>query len=815
VVAIPNAPEPKSAVRIEIPYFQPFELFWSELSELGVRRAYYKGVTTVSTEDHCAKPQIAVPFEAAWSEEHLRSVWETSLDGFRLTDQNGRIIRVNAAYCRLFDKSRDELEGEPFTCTYHQDDQAQLGLWHAARLQGGTTPTRAEWDVRRANGSRLALDASYSVIDGKHGRVVLTVLRDMTASKQAQQQLRRNEEKFRSLVETTPDWIWEMDPAGQLTYSNAGVFAILGYRPEEIVGHSVAPLVDPEDRARLESALAGASSPNPGWKGCIIRWRHKDGTPRYLQSYAAPILDNNGLITGYRGIDHDVTGQRELLARFNQAQKLESIGRMAGGIAHDFNNLLTVILGYADQALAKLFASDPLFIPLSEIERAGRRAADLTRQLLTFSQRHVVQPELLDLNSVIAETERMLRRVIGEDVALATSLCADLKPVLVDRGQVAQVLLNLAVNARDAMPRGGDILIETSHQEISATSPLVGGQTMTAGSYVVLTFTDTGMGMDEHIRARAFEPFFTTKSPDKGSGLGLSTVYGIVKQAGGYIWVYSEQMKGTTFKIYLPAAQGTATPPATPPVPADLRGTETILLVEDQEEVRNYVVRSLQPLGYTVLAAAGAEDALRVARHYERPIDLVLSDVVMPGLPSSDMVRQVTKLHPELTRIVYMSGYPQDLVVSKVDLNQSVWYLSKPFTPQIVAAKIREVLGPRRRPCLLIVDDESAVRTFLATVLLNRGYEIFEAENGKQAVEMLKTKPIDLMISDLAMPERDGIETIQYARRAHTSIKIVSISGRFTGDVLKASRLLGADRSLAKPVSPERLIETVRELLEA
>jgi PAS domain S-box-containing protein len=751
-------------------------------------------------------------FATAWSEAHLRRLWEGSLDGFRVTDEGGIIVRVNPACCRIFGKTREEMEGAVFTCCYREDARAEVMAVHNSCLNGHSVPIRTEWDLPRSDGQRLCLEVSYSAIAAAGGRVVLSILRDVTAQKRSQEELQKNEEKYRGLVETTPDWIWEVDLAGRLTYSNASVQGILGYQPEEVVGHSMAWLLDPADGRGMEERLSGVGAERRGWKNLVLRWRHKDGSWRYLESYASPILDMHGKVAGYRGVDRDITEQRAMLQRFDQAQKLESIGRLAGGIAHDFNNLLTVILGYSNQVLDKLFPSDPLHGPVSAIEKAGRRAADLTRQLLAFSRRQAVQPALLDLNSIIADTERMLRRVIGEDIALSTSLCPDLKLVVADPGQIAQVLMNLAVNARDAMPKGGEILIATSHVEISDTSAQ-GSAGLWPGSWVLLTFSDTGIGMDEYVQSRLFEPFFTTKQPEKGTGLGLSTVYGIVKQAGGHIWVYSELMKGSTFKIYLPAIQGAAASPAPETAAPDPRGTETVLLVEDQEEVRKFVVQSLEPLGYAVLPASSPADCLKLLEHYDKPIDLVVTDMVMPGMSGSQLVAKIEKLRPEIRRVLYMSGYAEELVLSPDNIKTGVWYLSKPFTRQMLAAKIREAVSSKSKPSVLVVDDEEDVRRFLADVLRDDGYEVSEAANGKLAFEALKQHRVDLMITDLAMPVWEGIETIQQVRQAHPSIKIISISGRFSDEILHATRLLGADTTLAKPISAELLRQTAFELL--
>ncbi len=392
----------------------------------------------------------------------------------------------------------------------------------------------------------------------------------------------------------------------------------------------------------------------------------------------------------------EIAERKRLEEQLLQAQKMETIGRLAGGIAHDFNNLLTAIIGYSSILLRHCSQDHPLRAEIEEIEKAGQRAAALTSQLLSFSRKQVLQPRVVDLNSVVTNLERMLRRLIGEDVELVTVLKPELGRVRVDPGQIEQVIMNLAVNARDAMPAGGKLTIETDNVELDEHYARE-HVSVRPGPYVMLAVSDTGCGMDKETQAHIFEPFFTTKERGKGTGLGLATVYGIVKQSGGNIWVYSEPGQGTTFKLYFPCVAGQAEmlTQKTESV-SQLRGTETILLVEDDQQVQSLAARVLREQGYKVLETSNGKEALHLAAHYLAEIHLVLTDVVMPGMSGRVLVDHLKSLRPEL-RVLYLSGYTDDTIVHHRVLDPGASFLQKPFTPQGLARKVREVLGEAKR----------------------------------------------------------------------------------------------------------------------
>lgn len=507
--------------------------------------------------------------------------------------------------------------------------------------------------------------------------------------RRAEEALARSELTYRSLVEDSPFGIFQTAPDGRLLAVNPALVTILGYdAAAELLERNLVRDVylDSEDRVRrIEDVTRRGSF------SAESVWRRKDGKTVTVRQTGRAVRDAQGRVESFNVIVEDITERKELEAQFRQAQKMEAVGRLAGGVAHDFNNLLTAILGCADLLLETLGPEAPEREDVGEIRKAARRAADLTRQLLAFSRQQVLEPQVLDLNVLVPNLEKLLHRLIGEDIELRTALGTRLGAVKADPGQLEQVIVNLAVNARDAMPDGGRLTIETSNIELDETYAAEHFPTQ-PGSYVLLAVTDTGTGMDAETKSHIFEPFFTTKGLGKGTGLGLATVYGIVKQSGGYLWVYSEPGRGTSFKIYLPRVMETPEP-ARPAQGAavSLRGSETILLVEDDEMVRTLTRRLLEANGHTVLLASRGEEALELLRDLKTRIHLLVTDVVMPGMSGRDLADQVQTLRPGI-KVLYLSGYTDDAIVRHGVLEPGVSFLQKPFTADILARKVREVL---------------------------------------------------------------------------------------------------------------------------
>lgn len=518
------------------------------------------------------------------------------------------------------------------------------------------------------------------------GRIIVHVA-DLTAHRQALDALGTSERRFRALLEHAADAIYAVGPDGRLLDVNQRACRNLGYTEEELKTMSVRdidPITSAEDIRDIWTRVSlGESVTIEGTH------RRKDGT-------TFPVEVSVGLIeTEARpvmlALARDITARRRLEAERRQGQRLEAIGQLAGGIAHDFNNLLTVILGSGDLLRQKWPPTAPGREEVEDICKAADRAAALTQQLLAFSRRQVLTSEVLDLNTVVTDMATLLHRVIGETIDIQTTLGANLGAIRADRGQLEQVLTNLAVNARDAMPRGGILRIATANVTLDATSSVTSLDAR-PGSYVSLSVADTGMGMNSEVQAHLFEPFFTTKEVNRGTGLGLATVYGIVAQSDGHIAVESEVDKGTTFTIFFPRVE-TTSPEDRQRRSRDLSpgGSETILVVEDEPAVQQLVSRILVARGYTVLVASGGREALDLARHHERPIDLLLSDVVMPGMSGRELAEHLLQFSPR-TRVAFLSGYANDEVLRHGVLDARFAFLQKPFTPDVLARKVREVL---------------------------------------------------------------------------------------------------------------------------
>ncbi len=514
--------------------------------------------------------------------------------------------------------------------------------------------------------------------------------------RQAEKELRESEERYRKIVEASTDAIL-IRADGVIIYANPAALKLLrADRSEDLVGKPYLDFVHPEDRAESIERIR---------KGEEEKWiapprEHRmvalDGQVVPVESTGVPIQYQGR--TQIFGAIRDISerkrleeDRRKIEAQLRQAQKMESVGRLAGGVAHDFNNMLSVILGYTDLALTRLDAQDPIYQDLREVKSAAKRSADLTRQLLAFARKQTIVPKVLDLNDTVANTLKMLGRLIGEDIDLVWIPGKNLWPVKVDPAQVDQVLANLAVNARDAIAGHGKITIETGNAEFDQSYCSV-HEGSAPGRYVMLAVSDDGCGMDKKTQEQLFEPFFTTKEVGKGTGLGLATVYGIVRQNDGFINVYSEPGQGTTFKIYLPCQEPVATAAGPPPAAMVPTGTETVLLVEDEEALLRFARILLEKLGYTVLAAGSPIQAIQLAREYAGGIHLLMTDVVMPGLGGHDLWKQLDALRPGI-KCLFMSGYTPDVMVRRAILEQGVHYLQKPFSSQALAVKLREVLS--------------------------------------------------------------------------------------------------------------------------
>jgi len=642
-------------------------------------------------EDITARKRAEVTLRE--SEERYRTVVESANEAIVTIDRNSRIILfANNCVERIFGYSAAELVGQELTvlmpARFRENNKAAVKRYAEADVNRIDLRVVKVTGLHK-NGQEIPLEVSYGEY-AKAGRLhIVAIIRDVTELGRAEEALRL----FRMLIDRSNDLVEVVDPeSGRFLDVNERACLELGYSRDEFLAlrvPDVDPMVDGDSFARSVDTLR--KSGGLRWEGLH---RRKNGSTFPVEvSISLSRLDREYAVAVVR----DMTEVKNLQKQFAQAQKMEAVGRLAGGVAHDFNNLLTVINGTAELASLGLKTGDPLHTDLQEILQAGRRAAGLTRQLLAFSRKQILQPTVLSLNAVIGGMQGMLQRLLGEDVTLQFVPAEGLGSVKADAGQIEQVIMNLAVNARDAMPAGGMLSIATRNVELddeyAKHHPYV-----VPGPQVMISVTDTGVGMDAATQARLFEPFFTTKPAGKGTGLGLATVYGIVKQSGGSVAVYSELGRGTTFKIYLPRVQevaheGQAARPTT-----IATGTETILAVEDDTPLRDLAKRVLRSAGYTVLTASNGGEALLLLEKHPGTVDLLLTDLVMPGMSGRDLAARLMQLRPQM-KVLHMSGYTDDAILQHGVLDEATHFIHKPYSPAELARKVREVLdtkGDRR-----------------------------------------------------------------------------------------------------------------------
>ncbi len=634
--------------------------------------------------------QIGQFMERKRAEEGLRlfrALIDQTTDAIEVIDpETGRYLDVNSRACTVHGYTREEYLSLAVSDIDPRVAERPWGELMADREQAGF-PTFESWH-RRKDGSTFPVEVNINSIRLDRDYIV-AVVRDITERNRTEEALRLRDRAIRGVTQgilitdcTLPD--------NPIIYASPGFEAITGYSAAEAVGKNCrflqGAMTDPHEVGIVRGALQDGLP-------CTVELLNykKDGSTFWNELSISPVRDAAGHVAHFVGVQSDVTARRSLQEQFRQAQKMESIGQLAGGVAHDFNNLLTIINGYSDLLLERLGPTDPMRALLVEISKAGERAGGLTRQLLAFSRKQVLDPKVLNLNAVVSDTEKMLRRLLGEDVLLATSLDPALGSVKADPGQIDQILLNLAVNARDAMPTGGRLTIETRNATLDATYCATHVE-VRPGDYVLLAVSDSGHGMDATTATRIFEPFFTTKGIGKGTGLGLATVHGIVKQSGGHVAVYSEIDRGTTFKVYLPHASDALSAKKPQSVSRTMpRGTETVLLVEDEDAVRALGQYILQTCGYTVLEATDGLEALQIAEAHPGPIHLLMSDVIMPHLGGRELAEKIRAVRPAC-KVLFLSGYTDDAVVRHGVLEAEFAFLQKPYTPSLLAQKVRGVL---------------------------------------------------------------------------------------------------------------------------
>ena len=625
------------------------------------------------------------------SEILYRRLFETAKDGIFLLDaETGQITEANPYLIDLLGYSHGELVGKklweigPF-----KDIEASRSAFQ--ELQQREYIRYEDLPLKAKDGRRVEVEFVSNVYTVGDKRVIQCNIREIGQRKRAEEALRESEERYRELFENANDIIYTHDLSGDFTSVNRIGEEITGYTRDEILKMNITQIVAPEHLDLVRQMVTDATS----WVGAttreleIVTRNHErvvlEVRPRLVWEKRKPVA--------VQGIARDITARKKLEDQLRQAQKIDAIGHLAGGVAHDFNNILTAIIGHTDLMLVDLGQDrERTLAGLQAIKNAAERAAGLTQQLLAFSRKQVLQPVVFDLNARISESLKMLRPLITEHIQLALVLDPELGSMKADPGQIDQVIVNLVVNAGDAMPQGGKLTIETARvnldDEYARQHPSV-----RPGQYVMLAVSDTGTGMNADAQAHIFEPFFTTKGRGKGTGLGLSTVYGIVKQSGGSIWVSSKQGEGTTFKIYFPRVEAPAKELATQArLTVSPGGSETILVVEDEEMVRRLVCQILKNKGYRVLEARNGEEGLQVCRQQSAPIHILVTDVVMPEMNGRELANRVASIRPAM-KVLFMSGYAEDAVVSDGVLDPGLNFIQKPFAPEALAWKVREVLG--------------------------------------------------------------------------------------------------------------------------
>jgi PAS domain S-box-containing protein len=639
--------------------------------------------------------------ELVQREELFHLISENAADMIAVVDMEGKRLFNSLSYQTVLGYSPEELQGSTAFDQIHVDDRdgVKKAAEEAQRLGVGKT---LEYRLRHKNGTWLVLESTSSVILNAKGQPekLLIVNRNITERKRAEEALRRSEADFRSVVEDAPYGIYRASTTGRFLQMNPALQKMLGYTSAEEL-----------NRKDLASDIFRHAAEYRRWTEFLTRakeikdiemeWKRQDGTPITVRCSGRCINDEKGVPAYFEMFAEDVTEKRVLERQLRMSQKMEAIGRLSGGIAHDFNNHLGVIIGYSGVLRKALSANNALCEHAVEIEKAGQRAASLTKQLLAFSRQQVLAPAVLSLNTLASDMESMLPRLLGEDIEVSLALDPELGSVKADQSQIEQVIMNLAVNARDAMLTGGKLKIQTSNVEFDQTYTRTHPGSR-AGNYVLLAVIDTGMGMDAGTLTHIFEPFFTTKERGKSTGLGLATVYGIVKQSNGYIWVDSAPGKGTSFEIYLPRHMGQpAVEEQTVDARENLRGSECILLVEDAQPLRKLAQTFLKEAGFRVLSAGSGEEALEVAAGFGVTFDLLLTDVVMPGMNGRVLAEQLLPRQPGM-KVLYMSGYTDSFIAGHGVLDAGTYLLHKPFTEVVLIRKVREVLDGGKKPASAI-----------------------------------------------------------------------------------------------------------------
>ena len=652
--------------------------------------------------DQEAVESLSVAFVEALRRKRAEEALKESLAQYRLLIEQSndaiyllyqkKFVLINQKFSKMLGVTPEEVRSPEFNFMELVAPKSRQLVEERSRMKerGEKPHPQYEFVVLTRDGKEIEVEASVTDISYREGIAVQGILRDITERKRAEEALRKSEKNYRDLLENLLDGIAVVDPEERFVFANPAALKLFGNPKNGLIGRCFDEFTTPEEFNKiLKQTEKRRALMKSTYEATIIQ---PNGEERQIVISATPQLDDEGNFIGAFNVFKDITETRQLEDQFRQAQKMEAVGRLASGVAHDFNNLLMVISGNTESALMQLSPNDPLQSDLEQVKKAAVRASHLTRQLLAFSRKQVIQPRILNLNSIITDLEKMLRRLIKEDIEFETRLNPDVWSIKVDRGQIEQVIANLTVNARDAMPYGGKLTIETANVELEKPHQSLEVE-ITPGSYVVLSVKDTGCGMTKELISQIFDPFFTTKPEGEGTGLGLSTVFGVVKQSDGYITVDTELGKGATFKIFLHKAAGKADDSNHNLLTDNLpTGDESVLMVEDEDDVRSMAVRILKRAGYKVKEARNGPEALKICAVMKKPFDLIVTDMIMPMMRGTELIKRVREKYLPNIKALFMSGYTPDDAFQQEIIDKETPYLQKPAGPVELAKKVREVL---------------------------------------------------------------------------------------------------------------------------
>lgn len=698
----------------------------------------------------------------------------------------------------------------------HPEDYEHVNLMVTEQLISGHMNMDTEYRIKHKNGDWRWYKATIMPVRNDEGEIesLMLVIGDISMKKETEQIARSSDAKFRLLFETMREGVVIVDNDDIVQFINQSCCDIFGYQPKDLIGKAGNEyLIIEEDRhVIIQKNIARQQGVHDEYE---VRGRKTNGELIWLQIKGAPLLDEDGIVIGSVGIMSDITESKSLREQLLASQKMEAIGRLAGGVAHDFNNLMTIILGYSEDLLDDLPADSPLKDDVQEIIKAGERAAGLTRQLLTFGNKQVMQARILDINEIILGLKLTIARLLGEGILLHYDLMAQSPRVKADNAQIELMLMNLIINAKEAMPNGGSLMLETSNLQIDEKGNRHYPK-LAAGHYVKIVVSDTGVGMDDNVLSRVFEPFFSTKEMGRGVGLGLSTVYGIVKQFEGYISAKSSPGKGSNFSIVLPAESEQEPKQASKPKESSYMGKgEHIMVVEDEKSLLSYFSKLIRNLGYKVTATSDSREALEIIKQGLKP-DLLITDVVMPNMNGRELADKILAIIPNL-HVLFMSGYTDDEVVKNEVCNKGVPFIQKPFNSREIAIQIRGLLDShkpdKQQARILMLDDEDGIRTLFERACKKRGHIFCGFSTLDEALASLSNAVYDVLLVDMNLIGMDGEHALRKIRESGVNTPAIILSGAIHPEMKEKLQSLGVVDTVEKSFDNQPLLQFIEGMI--